>query len=49
MTTQKKIEFIALFEPRVSGGITDKFIKSSGYPNSFRVEASGFAGGTTLK
>lgn len=34
-----------LLEPRISGYKADNFIKRSGFDNSYRVEAEGFAGG----
>ncbi|CAI9093668.1 OLC1v1029225C1 [Oldenlandia corymbosa var. corymbosa] len=38
-------EVVALFEPRISGGDRDKFIKNSGFQFSFMVETEGFPGG----
>lgn len=43
-----KPSIIALVEPRTSGPSADRIIKKIGYPNSHRVEASGFSGGIWL-
>ncbi|KAK9232243.1 hypothetical protein WN943_022488 [Citrus x changshan-huyou] len=39
---------VALFEPRISGKKTDKFIIRSGFERSHRIEAEGFSGGIWL-
>lgn len=44
----QKISLLVLVEPRVSGRSADKVIKRLGFPNSFRIEASGFSGGIWL-
>lgn len=36
---------VVLLEPRISGAKADDFIRQSGFENSHRVEAVGFAGG----
>ncbi|KAL4320027.1 hypothetical protein GQ457_18G015790 [Hibiscus cannabinus] len=38
-------DVVAIFEPRISGGAADRFIRRSGFTFSFRVEARGFSGG----
>lgn len=43
-----KPSVLALLEPRVSGRTADSIIKQTGYPNSHRIEATGFAGGIWL-
>lgn len=37
-------DVIVLVEPRISGVTADRVIKQIGYPNSHRIEASGFSG-----
>ncbi|KAL4383861.1 hypothetical protein GQ457_15G017010 [Hibiscus cannabinus] len=43
--TDKKPDVVAMFEPRISGGDTDHFIRRTGFEFSYRVEAHGFSGG----
>lgn len=40
-----KLNFLAILEPRVSGAKAQTISKSLGFPNFFREEARGFAGG----
>ena len=45
MVQNYKPSLVVLLEPRISGYKADNFIKRSGFDNSYRVEAEGFAGG----
>ncbi|KAL4369613.1 hypothetical protein GQ457_05G012620 [Hibiscus cannabinus] len=45
MCRSKVPDVVAIFEPRISGGAADRFIRKSGFTFSFRVEARGFSGG----
>ncbi|KAL4348482.1 hypothetical protein GQ457_17G005590 [Hibiscus cannabinus] len=41
----KTPDIVAVFEPRISGGAADRFIRRSNFEFSYRVEAQGFSGG----
>ena len=43
-----KLNFVALFQLRISGAMADNFIQKCGFTRSHRVEAFGFAGGIWL-
>ncbi|XP_028752270.1 uncharacterized protein LOC114711983 [Neltuma alba] len=43
-----KPDIVALVEPRISGANADRVIRRIGYPNSHRVEATGYSGGIWL-
>ncbi|XP_039014661.1 uncharacterized protein LOC120144739 [Hibiscus syriacus] len=41
----KKLDIVALLEPKVSGSKAEKFNQKSGFGHSFRIEANEFSGG----
>ncbi|XP_028775146.1 uncharacterized protein LOC114732008 [Neltuma alba] len=43
-----RLDVVAILEPRVSGVVADRIIRSWGFRNSRRVEAEGFSGGIWL-